>query len=443
MDSHPSSETESTTHTDYSNDSNLEFEETYVIRKKKKPSNRSAQDLKSGPSKPQPEDTPTFSDPSNMMPGNTLDDDNFRLSNKYVLLTYKTHLPKEDYIEWILNEKGHDLEFVRVAHESADKSNPYLHSHVLIAHATKFDIRSCRALDYKGIHPHFRRLPYEKNFKRAKVYISKEDPDCADLKPKEKPSIIAAIASCSSDAEAMLKYCENPSQANGILAIRSACPPPPKPPRKPLINPDRPWQKFFLELHATVPSDRHVYWLFDATGNMGKSQFSRYMMHTYPTQWHFCRRVATMRDFATVVESALHVHWDQWGWVFDLPKSIVIDSGFYECLECLKDGMITSTKFKGKSHILDIPHVIVFSNTLPDINYLSEDRWKIYNVSEKSGWDIVPIPTKSVPRLRRKVIERLQRIEEGVYCEEVCIDREVRKDGEFREDDKDSTLRNL
>ena len=54
----------------------------------------------------------------------------------------------------------------------------------------------------------------------------------------------------------------------------------------------------------------------------------------------------------------------------------------YSILESLKDQMIISTKYQGRTKILrKVPHVVVFTNEHPDMTKLSIDRYKIIQLS--------------------------------------------------------------
>jgi hypothetical protein len=56
-----------------------------------------------------------------------------------------------------------------------------------------------------------------------------------------------------------------------------------------------------------------------------------------------------------------------------------------KALEEIKDGVVTSTKYKAKNRRNDPPHMVLLSNTPLDWNGLSNDRWKILYI--KPGQD--------------------------------------------------------
>ena len=63
-------------------------------------------------------------------PGNEFS--NAKIANRRLLLTYKTHLDKDAWIEWLTTKTGLTPDFVRLAHETGDKTNPYNHTHCVI-----------------------------------------------------------------------------------------------------------------------------------------------------------------------------------------------------------------------------------------------------------------------------------------------------------------------
>lgn len=135
----------------------------------------------------------------------------FRLTSKRVMLTYKTHIPKE-YLTGFLQDKANKdrpFKFILLAHELGDKTNNYEHTHVLLDFGEKTDIKTSRVFDFyyevfdeeeeedtaymhdeKGVfigeknplHPHIKPVrPGENNFKKCINYLCKEDAENEDF----------------------------------------------------------------------------------------------------------------------------------------------------------------------------------------------------------------------------------------------------------------------
>ena len=55
-----------------------------------------------------------------------------------------------------------------------------------------------------------------------------------------------------------------------------------------------------------------------------------------------------------------------------------------EGLEAIKDMFFYSGKYEGGMVCGASPHVMVFSNFLPEYDSISEDRWHIWNIREET-----------------------------------------------------------
>ena len=55
------------------------------------------------------------------------------------------------------------------------------------------------------------------------------------------------------------------------------------------------------------------------------------------------------------------------------------DQNMYRILEDIKDGAATTSKYDNQVIKFKTPnHVMIFSNSMPDRNHLSNDRWQIF-----------------------------------------------------------------
>lgn len=69
----------------------------------------------------------------------------------------------------------------------------------------------------------------------------------------------------------------------------------------------------------------------------------------------------------------------------DIPRSMKQDKlfGLYAAIEQIKKGKVTDTRYSYKQWWFDSPQVWVFCNTIPDLAYLSKDRWQCWEISEE------------------------------------------------------------
>jgi hypothetical protein len=59
-----------------------------------------------------------------------------------------------------------------------------------------------------------------------------------------------------------------------------------------------------------------------------------------------------------------------------------------ELLEHLKNGRTLAAKFDSKELKFHTPNtIVVFSNEMPDVDQLSKDRWKIFQIRDEDLFD--------------------------------------------------------
>lgn len=137
----------------------------------------------------------------------------------------------------------------------------------------------------------------------------------------------------------------------------------------------KPWQQL-LEIVLMKQTNRQVMWVFDPVGNVGKSWFMSYMMARH--NW-------MPFDAKTSADSIGHMIVDQDpdGIMFDIPRADTSIS--WKTIEQLKNGVITTTKYRGFTGPIGTKKLLIFSNFAPtDLSVLSRDRWIIYQIHNDS-----------------------------------------------------------
>lgn len=147
--------------------------------------------------------------------------------------------------------------------------------------------------------------------------------------------------------------------------------------KKPLkiINELYPWQKQIEEIAKSEPSDRKIYWFYDEIGNMGKTQFSKYMSHHYnavPIEGKKNDILYCCAEFESDI------------YIYDIERSLE-EYVSYGAIEKIKNGYYMCSKYESKPIIRNSPHIFIFANFLPKLEALSKDRWEIYNINDKYG----------------------------------------------------------
>jgi len=73
-------------------------------------------------------------------------------------------------------------------------------------------------------------------------------------------------------------------------------------------------------------------------------------------------------------------------YLFDMPKSQNKDRlyGFFSGVETLKDGYAYDDRYVFKEKIFDCPNIWIFTNKLPEEDYLSKDRWRFWSIEDET-----------------------------------------------------------
>lgn len=315
----------------------------------------------------------------------------FRLANQHLLLTYKTHLDKK-----MVTEFFGKVARIEIAHENGkdDPDTPYEHTHVYvdfgkIFQSTRPDVFDIKFKDEKGeveaIHPNIAPIKGRNGVEKVLNYLSKEDPECAHLKKKEARATLASVIwSCKTRQEA-LSLCQKPSDATGILALYANRP---TTTEEDKFEP-RPWQAALLKELEKKPDDRTIRWIYDREGGCGKSRLAKWMHKT--KRAYMVKALGGQYHTAPIIMGALDQGWDSRILLVDLTRSCE-EHAIYDALEAIKDGVLTSTKYMGRTVDFESPHVVVFANFLPDVHKLSLDRWIIWDINQDDvgGYNITP-----------------------------------------------------
>lgn len=136
------------------------------------------------------------------------------------------------------------------------------------------------------------------------------------------------------------------------------------------------WQKQLVEYLETESNDRKIKWVWDESGNTGKSFVCKWIEDN-------------LKDVIVLNGSNKDIMFVISRWVierkgerspkailFDIPRS-KLNHVSYNAIESIKDGKIISSKYENINVRIKSPHVVVFANSEPDFMKLSEDRWDL------------------------------------------------------------------
>lgn len=324
-----------------------------------------------------------------------------RFSAQWAWLTYKTHINKEELEDFFYGLSKIKIIFWRAAHESSDKITPYDHTHVAVRWEKVINKTGCRWPDFGGIHPWIGVPKNKIHWEHILGYLAKQDPANKDLKPKI--NIITRILSCKDDKEALKKFAKRDIKcAQAILAIRAGVMKESDIPELEIMILHR-WQKTFIEFTETyiepvkdeessdgfhdtpfefpTKNGRHMGTIYDPKGRAGKTMLAKYLMYKNPKKYFVLNTIQGMYHVATQFENALKAGWSGDTVIICLTRSAA-DHKIYDPIECMCDGMMSTTKgLYSKTMLWDAKHIWLFVNWMPKLSALSEDRWNIWKIN--------------------------------------------------------------
>lgn len=146
----------------------------------------------------------------------------------------------------------------------------------------------------------------------------------------------------------------------------------------------RPWQQQVVD-DAEVWNTRNINWVYDQSGNHGKS-----ILKTYVGVNKIGRALPFFNDFKDICRMVMATK-PMKLYLIDLPRAIKKDHlyQFLAGVETLKDGYAFDDRYTFKEMYFDCPNIWIFSNTLPDFTLLSKDRWVVWIYDDEEGNTLV------------------------------------------------------
>lgn len=136
-----------------------------------------------------------------------------------------------------------------------------------------------------------------------------------------------------------------------------------------------PWQQQILD-DANIRSRRTINILLDKVGNIGKT-----ILVCYAGIHRIARTIPFRNDYRDMIRMVMDAPKSKM-YMFDIPRSTQKDKlyEFFAGIETLKGGYAFDDRYKFREEWFDAPNIWIFTNTEPDRNLLSPDRWKIWEV---------------------------------------------------------------
>lgn len=148
------------------------------------------------------------------------------------------------------------------------------------------------------------------------------------------------------------------------------------------------WQKVVFHIAMGKPDDRSIHWFYDTEGNRGKTQLTRMLLVNHGKEVGV---IPCVGSSSQLISAVINMGMKK-TYILDIPRAK--SGGSWDdriadlmiTIESIKNGLLVSAMY-GKINQLIMPHpnVIVFSNY--DLNGLSADRWKKYDMDTMSPED--------------------------------------------------------
>jgi len=181
-----------------------------------------------------------------------------------------------------------------------------------------------------------------------------------------------------------------------------------------LFNKRENWHKWQEKFYNTLfyktggvrePDDRKIHFLFDSEGASGKSSFFKFLYFKNPDKIARLSYGSSQQLRSLLVNSGTHEIY-----IIDLARTKGKNDSpgdLISVLEDLKSGVVINALYgRVGSLLMEPPHIIVSSNFLFDMEYLSADRWQINEIKNN---DLVDI-TNKVKRenFKKESLKKLQ-----------------------------------
>lgn len=136
-----------------------------------------------------------------------------------------------------------------------------------------------------------------------------------------------------------------------------------------------PYQNEIDIICSQEPDNRHIYWIWEPIGNVGKTSIVKFLLNKYNGNIHYCcggrasdicHQINKMNDVCKI-------------FLMNLPRTSE-GKVSYNGIEQVKDGLTSSPKYEGGYKIFNPPHVFIFANFPPEKHKLSDDKWKIFKI---------------------------------------------------------------
>lgn len=139
-----------------------------------------------------------------------------------------------------------------------------------------------------------------------------------------------------------------------------------------------PWQEHIIA-DRLIWDTRTINIIHDKDGNKGKST-----LKTYIGAHEFGRALPFSNDFKDIMRMVMDTPKTSL-YIIDIPRALRKDQlfQFFAGVEEIKNGYAFDDRYHFKEEYFDCPNIWIFMNVIPDREYLSRDRWRLWEITEE------------------------------------------------------------
>ena len=355
----------------------------------------------------------------------------FRIRSKAFLLTYTSHISKDDLTTFIKSKKKL-IKQLKISHEDPTEKFDFKHTNLVVCFDQIIDSTSEKYFDFEDNKPYMIRTlsltSGANQLTKAIRYLGKFDPLNTELREYGK-SFVSQVLSYNSDFEALQAMCHGPNDAQGIKAIRAMKEVDKGQAEIIELGGDRfsayPYQQLMIHLrmgteHEDNPKydagqneiirkildrdanrthhgrQRAIWCMINMVGEVGKSMIAsdfvaENLAHLVVDSGGGAHNVAEN------LSQAIDAGWDQKCVIFDFSRGVgsAEKDGIYQTLECVKNGKLNKSKYNSRTIIMKgRPMLFTLQNfkikVLDKLGNptMSLDRWNPIAIDGKGNIDI-------------------------------------------------------
>lgn len=178
------------------------------------------------------------------------------------------------------------------------------------------------------------------------------------------------IKYCSKDFREKVKNCKIWKSDNILIPMEVK-----------IISELRPFQKQLLDIVLGEVDEGKIIWIYDEEGQMGKTQFLRYMNVKYNIPFTYGGKCADIVNLAFNNKDYL-LNTDRGVMIYNFGRDTDNKMISYKSMEQISDGAISNTKFETGCFCCNPPHIVVLANCLPNFDALTKSRWKVKTIDQ-------------------------------------------------------------